>query len=158
MRTNARPLPALAAAALLAATAVTLAGCSKAETQPSQNTPPAKFKSQACSVVTPTTVTVFVEWNGTAATTRNKTVYLCEKDSVEWVAADENTYVSEDLQWKADSPLDGKPTHENQGKRKVLHSKLKKGTAGHGFDYTLQLVPPGAGKPVPIDPRIEVMD
>ena len=152
MRTHARSLSALASALLLAAAAAAVSGCGKSEA------PPAKFKSQACSVATPTTVTVFVEWDGTKATTRNKTVYLCEKDSVEWVAADENTYVSEDLHWTAGSPLDGKPTHENHGKRKVLHSKVKQGTAGQGFDYTFELVPPGGGKPVTVEPRIEVMD
>jgi len=156
MRTHARSLSALASALLLAAAAVTLPGCGKTETSPPpQNTPPPKFQSRACTTGPATTITVFVEDDGQ---TRNKTVYLCEKDSVEWVAADENTYVSENLQWKAGSPLDGKPTHENHGKRKVLHSKVKQGTAGQGFDYTFELVPLGGEKPVTVEPRIEVMD
>ncbi len=155
MRTNARPLPALAAAVLLAATAVTLAGCGKAEPQPSQNTPPAKFQSRACTTGPPTTITVFVEDDGQ---TSNKTVYVCEKDSVEWVPADPETYVREGLEWKNGSPFLHEPKHETHGKRKVLKSESPKtGTAGKRFDYDAWLVLKD-GTMKKVDPIIEVME
>jgi hypothetical protein len=155
MRTNARSLSALAAALLLAASAATLPGCGKPEpVQPPQNTPPPKL-SQVCTGPA-TTVTVFVEYDGTAAKTRNKTVYVCEgRDSVEWVSCDGE--VSENISWKDGSPFADPPKHETFNKRKVLKSKPPKaGTAGKGFDYTVEFVPT-SGKPVTIDPRIVIM-
>ncbi|HEX7614733.1 MAG TPA: hypothetical protein VF554_05570, partial [Thermoanaerobaculia bacterium] len=62
MRTNARSLSALASALLLAASAVTVPACGKPDA------PPAKVTSQAC-MGPATTVTVFVEWNGSVAKT-----------------------------------------------------------------------------------------
>jgi hypothetical protein len=151
MRTNARSLSTLASALLLAASTATMPGC----TPQDQNTPPPKFKDQACQGPA-TTVTVLVEYDGTVATTRNKTVYVCEgKDSVEWVSCDGE--VSENISWKNGSPFAEPPKHETFNKRNVLKSKPPKaGTAGRGFDYTLEFVPT-SGKPVPIDPRIVIM-
>ncbi|MFI5120585.1 MAG: hypothetical protein ACHQM4_09240 [Thermoanaerobaculia bacterium] len=149
MRTNASVFPAVAAAFLLAASAATLPGCAKPEA------PPAKDKSQACTGPA-TTVTVFVEWDGTLATTRNKTVYACEgRDSVEWVSCVGE--ISENISWKNGSPFAEPPKHDKPNKKNVLNAKPPKaGTAGHEFDYTVEFVPPG-GKPVPIDPRIVIM-
>jgi hypothetical protein len=102
-----------------------------------------------------TAVTVFVEWNGSVATTRNKTVYVCEgKDWVEWVSCEGE--ISEQISWKDGSPFDEPPRHEKD--KKVLKSRpAKKGLAGKGFDYEIEFVPPGGSKPVRIDPRIEIL-
>lgn len=156
MRTNARSLPALAAALFLAASAVAVLGCGKPEpSQPPQNTPPPKFKSRACTPGPATIVTVLVESDGT---TRNKTVYVCEKDSVEWVPADPDTYVSEDIQWKNGSPFPQPPKHVTHGNRKVLKSDPpKRGTAGNGYPYDAWLVLKDGTKKQ-IDPIIEIME
>jgi hypothetical protein len=156
MRTNARSLPATAAALFLAVSAAIVSGCGKPEPQqPPQKTPPPKVESRACTGPA-TTVTVFVEYDGTVATTRNKTVYVCEgKDSVEWVSCDGE--VSENISWKDGSPFAEPPKHETSNKKKVLKSKPPKaGTAGKEFDYEAVLVLPG-GKEVKVDPRIRIM-
>jgi hypothetical protein len=130
-------------------------GCAKASPpQPPQNTPTPKL-SQVCTGPG-TIVTIFVEWDGTTATTRNKTAYVCEgKDSVEWVSCVGE--ISDNFTWKPGPPFD-KPTHPDPSKKNVLKSKPPKaGTAGQGFDYTLDFLPPGGGKAVQIDPRIVVM-
>jgi hypothetical protein len=135
---------------LVVAAALGFVGCSKLE---AQNVP---ARGHACTGPG-TTVTVFVDSDGK---TNNKVVYVCEgKDSVDWVAADEGAFVSDDIKWKNDeSPFGEKPGHMTQGKRKVLHSKPPKaGTAKHGFDYDAWLVRPDGSK-IKIDPRIEVMD
>lgn len=149
MRSNGRSLHALATALLLAASAATVSGCGKSEA------PPPNPKGLACQGPA-TTITVFVEYDGTLATTRNKTVYVCEgKDSVEWVSCDGE--VSENISWKNGSPFAEPPKYETSNKRKVLKSKPPKaGTAGKEFDYTAQFVPT-SGTPVPIDPRIVIM-
>jgi hypothetical protein len=160
MRTHARSLSALASALLLAASAATLSGCGKTETSPPpQNTAPPKFQSRACTTGSATVVTVFVEDVGEPkARTRNKTVYVCERDSVEWVPADPETYVREGLEWTNGSPFLHEPKHETHGKRKVLKSESPKtGTAGKRFDYHAWLVLKD-GTTKEVDPIIEVME
>jgi len=149
MRTNARTLPTLAAAFLLAASAGTVAGCAKSSAQP----PPG---SQACTGPA-NTVTVFVEYDGKVATTRTKTVYLCEgKDSVEWVSCDGE--ISQNISWTHGTPFTHGPRHQPHNGRKVLTSESPMaGTAGKEFAYTLDFVPP-SGTPVPVkDPRIVIL-
>ena len=151
MRTHARSLSALASAFLLGASATILSGCGKPEA------PPAKVTSQAC-MGPATTVTVFVEWNGSVAKTRNKTVYLCEgKDSVEWISCEGD--FAENFSWKTGSPFEVNPKHEtlSNNKRVLMSKPSKTGTGGSGFDYTLDFLPPGGGAPVPIDPRIVIL-
>ncbi|HTS01676.1 MAG TPA: hypothetical protein VMN04_04080 [Thermoanaerobaculia bacterium] len=145
MKSSKRFPPLLAAAATLV-----FVGCAKAEA------PPVKVASHAC-MGPATTVTVFVDSDGK---TNNKVVYVCEgKDSVDWVAADEKAFVSDDIGWKnGESPFSERPAHVTHGNRKVLHSKPPKaGTARHSFDYDAWLVLPDGSK-IKIDPRIEVMD
>ena len=155
MKTSNRFLPFRVAALVLGTAGVTLPGCSKNLGPLPQSTPPAKVKSKACQGP-PTTVTVLVENDGRTA---NKVAYACEeKDAIEWVPADDTTYVSDDIQWKTTSPFGEKPKHETNGKKTVLKSKPpKKGTAGQGFDYDAWLVLKDGTKKK-IDPRIEVME
>jgi hypothetical protein len=147
-----RSFRAFAIAPFLATIVLALPACSK----PSEPTPPARAVRTACDRPG-IPVTVFVTYDGSAnppvAKTINKTVYLCEeKDWVEWVSCDGE--ISEP-RFNGDSPFSEAPKHE----KKSLKSKPpKKGTAGKGFDYTMDFTPTGGGKPVPIDPRIEVMD
>jgi hypothetical protein len=149
MRTNARSRPTLAAALLLAASAAAVSGCAKSSAQP----PP----STACSTRAASTVTVFVEYDGTVATTRTKNSYLCEgKDSIEWVSCDGD--ISDNISWTHGKPFTHDPKYQPHNKRKVLTSEAPMaGTAGKDFAYTLNFVP-ASGTPIPItDPRIVVM-
>ena len=150
MRTNARSLSALASAFLLGASATILSGCGKPDA------PPAKVTSQAC-MGPATTVTVFVQWDGTQATTKNKTAFLCQgRDVVEWRCLVGE--LSENFSWKPSRPFEKNPTHPTPDNKMVLISTRPiEGTAGQGFDYTLDFLPPGGGAPVPIDPRIVIL-
>jgi hypothetical protein len=149
MRTNARSSPAVAAALLFAASAVTSAGCAKPD-----NAPPPKVASGPCDRPA-ITVTVWVyDDGGPKARTDNKTIYLCEGlDSAQWVSAD--GFVSDDLHWKDGSPFAEPPSHDTE--KKILKSRPPKpGAKGHKFDYDAWLVLKDGTKKQ-IDPRIVVI-
>lgn len=145
MRTNARSLPAAAAALFLAASAAAVSGCGKPEAAPA---PPGLCRQAKIVIVT---------YDAAKATMSlsDKTIQLSIKngDFVQWVSPDGLVYVDK---WSPGLPFDSPPKHE----KKVLKSlPPKKGTAGQGFDYTAELAlnPDGTTR-VPIDPRIEILE
>jgi|NGEPerStandDraft_6_1074524.scaffolds.fasta_scaffold49667_2 hypothetical protein len=142
MRTNARSLPALASALLLAASAAAVSGCAKPEAKPPQLT--------AGNVVT----VVVVYDQGPPATAvmldmgpdKTSTLYK-DKDRIQWVSPDGVVHVT-----FGDLPFDGPPKHE----KKVLKSGIAKKTGQ--FPYTAELWLDAEGKDkVKIDPRIVIM-
>jgi len=136
----------VAATALVAALALTASGCARFDGPP-------RPLASACNR-NGIAVTVFVTYDATTnkAETPNKLVYVCEdKDWVLWSAS--GGVVSDDFRWKTGSPFDEKPKYD----KKVLKSKPpKKGTAGRGFDYDVDLVLDNGAR-IPIDPRIEII-
>lgn len=140
MRTNARSLPSLTVALLLAASTVAVSGCPKPGSHPFLQRP-----GEAINVI------VTYDPTTKAAVMSNKAITLREgKDWAQWASPDGLVRIS----FAKESPFDGAPAHEN----KVLKSRApKKGTAGRGFDYTAELELSDGSK-VKIDPRIEVME
>lgn len=153
MRMNARSISAAAAALLFAASTVPLAGCGK----PEAKTPPNRRVNRAVAV------NVVVTYNpatgkGEIPAPSDKIIELSEKykDYAQWVSPDGLVHVK----FLKDSPFDANPVHE----RNVLKSHSpKKGTAGQGFDYTMELerfsngIPSGTRVEV-VDPRIEIVE
>jgi hypothetical protein len=139
MRTNARALPA-AAALLFAVSAAGGSGCNKPGPNPFLQRP-----GEAINVI------VSYDPVAKAAVMSNKTITLREgKDWAQWASPDGLVHVS----FAKDSPFEAAPGHE----RKVLKSlPPKRGSAGHGFDYTAELEL-SDGSRVKVDPRIEIME
>lgn len=143
--------PLLAAALLLGATAVTLAGCSSSCSKELKTLRELRNRAVAINVV--------IVYNpgtghGEFMAVSDKTIEISEKfrDYVQWVSPDGLVHVK----FTDGSPFDKDPVHE----RKVLKSRsAKNGTAGTGYNYTAELElfdPPHKRVPVD-DPRIEVM-
>jgi hypothetical protein len=140
MRTNARSLPALAAALLLGASAAAVSGC--CTTAP-------RNRAVAVNVI----VTYDPAANTAVMAPSDKTIFLSEtyQDFAQWASPDGIVHVT----FIKESPFDSLPKHE----KKVLKSgPPKKGTAGRGFDYTAELwLDPDGTHRVRIDPRIEIV-
>ena len=150
MKTPKRFPPLLAAALLLGATAVTLAGCSYSSSKDLRTLRELRNRAVAINVV--------IVYNpetkeGEFMAPSDKLIEISEKfrDYVQWVSPDGLVHVN----FPNGSPFDKDPAQE----RKVLKSRpAKKGTAGTGYDYTAELELWDHTRVRVVDPRIEVME
>lgn len=143
MKTSKR-FPPLVAAFALAASVAAMPGCATTDA-------PSRPRSRAVAVNV--IVTYNAETGKGEMTPSDKIVEISERyrDFVQWASPDGIVHVK----WVKGSPFDANPVHE----RKVLKSRPpKKGTAGQGFDYTMELELPNGTHVEVVDPRVEVID
>ena len=148
--------PLLAAALLLGATAVTLAGCAHKEAAPPPPPPSTACKPGGIAREG-VPVTVYVNYDAgdtehkPSAKTENKQIYMCEQD---WVVWQSNEGEFEEPKFTEGSPFDKPFKH---GHKSLKSDRPKAGTAKHGYNYTIGLVV-GKNPALDVDPRIEVME
>lgn len=149
------------AAILLSTLVLAESGCAQKPAEVGQPTPPPQATVAIATACKPggiprpkTVVTVYVDYEAGKATTANKTIYVCEQDDVEWVSCDGELQFPK---FEAGHPFVDEDKAFNRNKKSLKSGKgLKRGSAKHGFDYTIMLK---VGNTIlSVDPRIEVME
>jgi hypothetical protein len=160
MRMHARSSPALAAALLLAASAGAVSGCCTAPSHSRRH---------------PNTVNAFVTYDGTKTELTHfpshpdkKLAQLSEsnQDTISWCSPDGQVHI---VSWSPKRPFDKDPVYEygclksgppRKGSHVITHEGKCKDHDAACYEYKIELwltSDPDGKRPIPIDPRIEIM-